>query len=407
MASIHADILVAHPYKHHALHLAAGCALADASTAFALPFYRRGLGAAVARLPGSIGRKASGYFHPGLRKVRLLQSLAWQTRKLWSFLGDPHDIEKPYDAYVAARLLSGEWRARVVVTLQDHMPRTSAAARQIGAVLWSDQIINLSAAARARIAMHVQRCGASAAILENNEDANTQVLAAADVVTAPSQYTLDGLGDRIRRGAQVHRVPYGVDAARFDVRHVDEGDAFTIVARAHSVRKGGHLLLEALLRFHQRWAQLVRPRRLRIVFLGAFEPALLPMYEKVRALPTVSVRAGNIPNADVPALFASSHLFLMPTLSESMSLACVEAMRASLPLLITEYAGVDCFVDGEMGLLLEDTVESIDAAVVRALGDPQQLARWRINVREASNALTWETYEQSMAGVAASAVAMS
>ncbi|MEJ0099922.1 MAG: hypothetical protein WDO12_09325 [Pseudomonadota bacterium] len=150
---MHTQILVAHPYKHHALHLAAGCAQSGRSTAFALPFYRTGLGAAVARIPGAVGRKAAGYFHPALGATTL-QSPIWQLRKLVSFLGDPRSIEVPYDRYVASQILRGRWRAQVVVTLQDHMPLTSAAARQTGAMLWSDQIINSSVAARARIAAH-------------------------------------------------------------------------------------------------------------------------------------------------------------------------------------------------------------------------------------------------------------
>ncbi len=403
MAAMQTDILVAHPFKHHALNLAAGCAQSGRSTAFALPFYRQGIGAAVARLPGSIGRKASGYFHPGLRDVRLIQSIGWQARKLLSFIGNPREIEVPYDRYVAARLVAGEWRARVVVTLQDHMPLTSAAAAQTGAILWSDQIINLSDVARARIAEHSRHCGVSNGLLAYPEDANTRILAKADIVTVPSRYTLGGIQDRLGSAARVHSAPYGVDAGRFDVQHVDDADKFTIVARANSVRKGGHLLLEALLRSHQQWARLIQPRRLHIVFLGAFEPALADLYSRVQQLPTVSVQDGNVPNADVPALFAAADLFLMPTLSESMSLACVEAMRAGLPMVITEYAGIDSFVDGEMGLLITDTVESVEAAISFTLSDSHRLKQWRANVREAGQALTWGRYEKVISEVAATA----
>jgi glycosyltransferase involved in cell wall biosynthesis len=398
------DILVTHPYKHHALNLAAGCALSGCSTAFALPFYRRGLGVAVARLPGAIGRKASGYFHPGLGRTRLIQSPLWQMRKLLSFLGDPRSIEVPYDRYVSKQLLQGRWRAKVVVTLQDHMPLTSAAARQVGAVLWSDQIINSSAEARARIVAHSPD-GVHSDILLYPEEPNTRILAAADVITAPSEYTLRGIRDRIRPGAGLHCIPYGVDTQRFDVQHTGDAGTFTIVARANSLRKGGQLLIQAILRSHERWARLLGPRKLRIMFLGALAPPLLEGYAQLQRLTTISVSSGEVPNADVPALFARSDLFLMPTLSESMSLACVEAMRAGLPLVITEYAGIDCFVDGEMGLLIEDSVESIEDAITRALADPARLERWRANVRDAAQGLTWGRYEQAIAELAARSAA--
>ncbi len=392
------QILVTHPYKHHALNLAAGCAQSGLSTAFALPFYRSGIGALVALAPGSIGRKAAGYFHPGLHDINLIQSPGWQLRKLWSFLGDPHRIEAPYDAYVADKLLRRKWRPEIVVTLQDHMPLTSAAAKQVGAQLWSDQIINLSEEATTRIARHASAYGMGA-IPKHSETANTRILSMADVVTVPSAYTLQGIRDRLGTQTRVHSIPYGVDTALFGQVRKARTDTFTIVARAHSVRKGGHLALSAILRSHQAWAQLVQPRKLRIVFLGACEPALADLRAQARRLNGVLVQDGNVPNRDVPALLAAADLFLMPTLSESMSLACVEAMCAGVPLIITRYAGVDCFVDGEMGVLIEDNVESLEYGVSRALSDHSQLDRWSRNVRAAASELTWERYERGISGV--------
>jgi glycosyltransferase involved in cell wall biosynthesis len=400
---MHTNILVTHPYKHHALSLAAGCVRSGLSTAFAFPFYRHGLGAAVAMLPGSIGRKAGTYFHPALENARLLQSSWWQMRKLASLIGsNRRTIEGPYDAFVARQLLARRWRPDIVVTLQDHMPLTSAAAKQTGALLWSDQIINLSAAATARIDGHARASGAGGP-LPHSEATNTRVLSMADIVTVPSAYTLRGVEERIPPQAQVHCVPYGADATRFNLPRSDRQDTFTIVARAHSVRKGGHLVLAALLRAHESWAKLVHPRRLRIVFLGSCETALGDLYAQARALKTVEVRGGDVPNSDVPALFAAADLFLMPTLSESMSLACIEAMSAGLPMIITEYAGVDCFVDGEMGVLIGDSVASVEQGVTRALSDLPRLAQWSLNVRTAATGLSWDHYEQGIAQVASQA----
>lgn len=402
MKTMRTDILVTHPYRHHALNLAAGCARSGRATAFALPFYRRGLGAWVARVPGAIGRKASGYYHPGLGAVDLPQSAWWQMRKLLSFIGDnPRSIEAPYDAWVAGQLLAGRWEAKVVVTLQDHMPFTSAAAKQIGALLWSDQIINLSGEATARIDAHARAMGSGP--LRHDEATNTAVLAQADVVTVPSAYTLQGIRPRLPQHASLHCIPYGVDVARFGLPRVVDRDTFTIVARANSIRKGGHLVLEAILRSHAAWAALVQPQRLRIVFLGACEPALAGLRSKAQALGTVDVQDGNIPSQDVPALLAGAALFVMPTLSESMSLACVEAMCAGLPLVITAHAGVDCFVDGEMGVLVQDDVDSIERGITRALSDAPRLQRWGANVRSAAASLGWEAYEARIARVASQA----
>jgi len=82
-----------------------------------------------------------------------------------------------------------------------------------------------------------------------------------------------------------------------------------------------------------------------------------------------------------------------------MSLACVEAMQAGLPLLITEFAGIDRFVPGEMGLLIEDNVASIEAAITRCLANPGQLARWSEAARGAAANLSWRDYECAIAAI--------
>jgi glycosyltransferase involved in cell wall biosynthesis len=393
-----ADILLAHPYKHHALSLAAGCVASGQTLAVAVPFYRRGFGSLVARMPGPIGRKARGYYHPALSSAQLLSPPHWQLRKLLTFLGDPQRIEAPYDDYVATQLLHKRWTAHTVVTLQDHMPKTSLAAKQVGAKLWSDQIINLSAPATTRINAHAREFGI--APQEFSEDANSAVLALADIVSAPSAYTLDGIRERINPAAQVHCVPYGVDARRFGLPRQTRQDVFTVVARAHSVRKGAHLVLRAIQQHHHRLAILARPKRLQFRILGRIEPSLAPMLAQCRRQSDVAIVDGDLPNVDVPELFASADLFLMPTLSESMSLACIEALQAGLPLLVTRYAGLDCFVTERMGLLIDDSVESIVSALEFALSNPHVVNDWSTAARQTARNLTWEHYERAIAEIA-------
>jgi glycosyltransferase involved in cell wall biosynthesis len=98
---------------------------------------------------------------------------------------------------------------------------------------------------------------------------------------------------------------------------------------------------------------------------------------------------------------ATADLFLMPTLSEGMSLAAVEAMCSGLPLVISKFSGVDCFVDGEMGVLIEDNVESVEGGISRALADQAQLDRWGRNARAAASGLSWERYEREISSLAA------
>jgi glycosyltransferase involved in cell wall biosynthesis len=398
-AEIRADVIVIHPYKHHALHLAAGLVHSGLRVACVFPFYRQGFGRLVAMLPGKIGRKASGYHHPGLRGTRMFYSTYWQVRKLLTFLREPKDIECPFDSFAANKILERKWQAGTIVTLQDHLPKTSFAAKQVSARLWSDQIINLSDEATARIRSHCVSLGVTWP--EHDERVNTTILGLADIITVPSRYTLEGISGRMSPTTRCVTVPYGVDPKRFGVTPDNDQSTVTIVARANSVRKGGHLLLSALLRIHGELRRILAPARLKVVILGACEPALAALVQRVQDSAPGLLEHGNISHLEVPALLASSRLFVMPTLSESMSLACVEAMQAGLGMLITPYAGMDKFVDGEMGLLIEDSIDSVAEALARAVSARDQWDDWGRNARRAAQDTTWEIYEKQTAAIAA------
>ena len=398
-AELSADIIVVHPYKHHALHLAAGLIRSGLKVAAVFPFYRHGLGSVVAMMPGAIGRKAAGYYHPALVDALMFRSTYWQFRKLLTFLRDPKQIEAPFDAYCARKILDRKWQAGTIVTLQDHLPDSSFAAKSVGARLWSDQIINLSDQATHRIRSHCEALGL--ADLNHDERTNTRILGVADIVTVPSKYTFDGVSGRVNVGAKCVTVPYGVDAKQFGLTPERDPRCLTIVARANSVRKGGHLLMEALLRTHRELTRAVAPAKLKVVVLGVCEPALAGLVRQVQDSAPGLLEHGNIPHASVPSLLASSSLFVMPTLSESMSLACVEAMQASLGMVITPYAGMDNFVDGEMGLLIQDNVESLAQALLLAVARRGQWQGWGRRAREAARTMSWDTYEQQTAEIPA------
>lgn len=113
------DVLVAHPHKHHVLHLISGCVQSGADVAAALPLYRTGLGAVLARIPGSMGRKAAGYFYSGIPKSAIISPLRWQLSKLLSqYRGEVLHVSS-FDAWVAEKLRSKQWRPKVFVGLQD------------------------------------------------------------------------------------------------------------------------------------------------------------------------------------------------------------------------------------------------------------------------------------------------
>lgn len=75
---------------------------------------------------------------------------------------------------------------------------------------------------------------------------------------------------------------------------------------------------------------------------------------------------------DVPRLLAAMDLFVLPSHSEGVSLAVLEAMAAGLPVIVSRVGGLPEIVhDGDTGLLIPPRdVQALAAALKRLLADP-------------------------------------
>jgi glycosyltransferase involved in cell wall biosynthesis len=161
---------------------------------------------------------------------------------------------------------------------------------------------------------------------------------------------------------------YGVDPERVQVVGAganvfpetaprrDDGHTVTFVGFDFA-RKGGRVLLEAL--------ALLRRRvpKARLLVAGAPRPD---------PVPAGAVFLGPVELAELPALFAQSTVFAMPTLEEPFGLAFLDAMACGLPCVGTRIEAVPEIVrEGETGLLVPpgDAV-ALAAALERLLGDP-------------------------------------
>lgn len=394
--NIQSDVLIIHPLKHHLINFTVGARCSGKVVVYVTPFYRKGLGTIVAMLPGSIGAKASGYWNSQLPPSQVISPLMWQARKLITFLNNS-DLTAKFDAWAANQIRCGIWQAHMVVTVQDYLPQTTEAAKAAGCIIVSDQISNQSSKAMARIERHYRSCGLSVPI--HDETINKRQLEMADHITVPSRYTLEGLSDSINSNSRVHLAPYGVNVSRFvRLEGSNERRLIRIVARANTVRKGGHLLLKAINAVAQDLVRLARGALVEFVFLGEFENSLIVLAQEISfSLPSeIRIVAKNFAHAHVPTLLAEASLFVMPSLSESMSLAALEAASSGLPMILSRYCGIDRFVEGIHGILADDEVESVADGLLSAFSKSGDWAEWGRNTRTLAEAYSWESYEKKI-----------
>ena len=69
------------------------------------------------------------------------------------------------------------------------------------------------------------------------------------------------------------------------------------------------------------------------------------------------------PRDDIPELLAKSNLFVLPSLDEGLPISAIEAMRAKLPLILTDVGGCRELIKGN-GFLVNPTKEDITNAII-------------------------------------------
>jgi len=394
-----ADILIAHPGKHHALHLVAGCIRTGATVKYVTPFYSVGLGRLVAAMPGYAAAKAGGYAHSKISSDIVESPFWWQIKKLCLPNKKLLSFYRDFDEFVARKITRGDYQGKLLVTLQDYMPSTVRAAKKRGFIIWSDQISNQSQKAMARVLGHEQALGIESG-WQHSESSNNDVIHLSDVITVPSSYCLNGIKNRISSDTYTVTIPYGASAKDFSLSHHEDSEQIVILARAQSIRKGGHLLIDALKQCGSGLLLACAPKGIKVIILGSLEPLLEAKWAALELPKGITLQHGNIPHSKVAQLYQQASLFVMPSLSESFSLACLEAMHAGLPLIITKYCGVDGFQNEKMGYEVSDSSEDLASSLVKAFNNQHLWREWGGNAKCLAKGLTWENYEMSISQLA-------
>jgi glycosyltransferase involved in cell wall biosynthesis len=225
-----------------------------------------------------------------------------------------------------------------------------------------------------------------------------RVLAAVDaiIIGSPPMRSSAFLADH---QAKLHLIPYGIPLARFKTRPTAEtlarlrehylvphtGQSASVTASEPPV-----LLFVGRLRYYKGLDTLIRAlpeisARLLVVGVGPMEAEWKTLAE-VNGVSDRVAWLGEVPDADLPALYHLADLFVLPAShsSEAFGLVQVEAMAAGVPVVCTELGTGTSYVnqDGVTGCVVPPRdPAALAAAISTLLADPAKLSAMATSAR--------------------------
>jgi glycosyltransferase involved in cell wall biosynthesis len=191
------------------------------------------------------------------------------------------------------------------------------------------------------------------------------IYAIADAITVPSTAAGDSFVQMGVAAEKVHVIPYGVRLDKFRPTGTPPADSFEVLfAGQVSLRKGIPYLLEA-------FARLQHPHK-RLTLVGSVQD---DMRQLLTRLPKEEVTfTGSIPQAELAARMARSHVLALASVEEGLALVQAQAMACGCPVIATTATGAgNLFTDGVQGFIVADRDTDALAGRLQQLADDTAL----------------------------------
>jgi len=216
---------------------------------------------------------------------------------------------------------------------------------------------------------------------------------AADRISVLSSFALNSF---IRRGVPAQkliRTPLGVDLSRFSPVEPRIQNVFRILFVGQiSVPKGAHILVEAF--------QKACLRNSELVLAGGSNPHLRAALEKRNV---TNLRfLGNVPNPELPPVYHSASVFVLPSFHDGFGMVVLEAMASGCPVIVSSNTGAaDAVIHGSNGFIVP--AGDVDAIVERLeflyLNPDVRIEMGRRAAESAQRAYSWADYGEQMSTV--------
>jgi glycosyltransferase involved in cell wall biosynthesis len=230
----------------------------------------------------------------------------------------------------------------------------------------------------------------------------------ANLIIAPNAQTLHPV-DQFMTTITTSIAPYGGDKA--DYLHLspvsapfdpfDDNCAFVISARANSYRKGIDVLLESLLILDSKYLFDRDSITVNCIICGNITDSMAKKYYfKVKTALSLGTKIrlvfkGFNPSSYIQQL-RKSDLFIMPSKSEGMSPAALEALWLGVPCILSSNCGITNFVAERHGFELNPVDPNLLAAYIyQFMTDKLLLESFRQNLLDDIDLFTWGEYYTS------------
>jgi glycosyltransferase involved in cell wall biosynthesis len=215
-----------------------------------------------------------------------------------------------------------------------------------------------------------------------------QEIEVADYTVHQSQFSLRCLESLGAKRERMIHLPMGGDMRRFSPRATrNEGDPFVVLILGQlQLRKGIHHLLEV-------WSEW-RPANAKLLLVGACtDPDIRPFLERYK---DCFERRGFAPAEELPDIYRSADVFVVPSLAEGGVNVIYEAMASGLPCVVSERSG-SAVVDGINGFVFPtgDRV-ALRRALEALYADRELTRRMSLAALERARIFRWEDFSRRL-----------
>jgi len=208
---------------------------------------------------------------------------------------------------------------------------------------------------------------------------------------APSKFVAKGLNFCGVDNKQIFIVPYG---SNFDVTEKQINTLkeirFLYVGQV-SYRKGMHHLLNIFskLKYDNAFFDVV----------GAVNK-YSNLYEKYKDCTNINFY-GNVLHDDVKHFLLKNDVFVFPSLTEGLSLSCLEAAAYGLPLIISNNSGANDMVEnGYNGFVFDyDDEKSLENYLIYFIENKKEIPKFSKNILETAKNYTWIKYNERILNI--------